>query len=385
MAGPDDPFNCFVGRPVVMLGRTGGLSVAVKDNFEVAGLPTGAGLGRAGPVAVADAAAVRLLRDAGLTLVGKAMMDEAALGGTGCNPHHGVTQNPRSPGHSCGGSSGGVAAAVASGRCAAGLGTDTLGSARIPASYCGVVGLKPSRGLVPLQGVVPLSPSLDHAGLLGATVGAVAGLLEVVGGMSVARGSPGRLRVGVPDALDAVAMDAPTRAGFAAALGRMRRLGWEVEPCAIEGWEPGRVRRSGLLLAEAEGAEVHAALLRSGSPALSDEVCRLLAYGRDCCPGRMVQARRTLLRATAGLRRCLERFDLVATPTVPSRAFAWADGPPRDQADLTALANPGGEPAISVPLPVPQGERAVGLQLIGRVGGDAVLLRAAEALEALGE
>lgn len=383
MAGPDDPYNCFVGLPVTVPGRAGAMTVAVKDNFDMAGLPTGAGLGHPGPVAATDAAAVRRLRQAGFTLVGKTMMDEAAIGGTGRNPHHGRTENPRTPGYSPGGSSGGSAAAVASGRCDAALGTDTLGSARIPASYCGIVGFKPSRGLIALDGVVPLSPSLDHVGLLGKTVGVVARLLAVITNAGQPCAPKRHFRIGVPDNLGAVVLDAATQAAFQAALHRMSRHGWTIESCTVDDWDPAPARRKGLLIAEREGAQTHAALLRSTSPALSAEVRRLLEYGLNCCPGRVDQARQVLHQATAGLSRCLQRFDLIAMPTTSSPAFAWADAPPADQADLTALANYGGEPAISIPLPLPPTERATGLQLIGPHGADPLVLHAARAIEAM--
>ena len=196
-----DRFGCFVGEKVRHGGRAGALTVAVKDNIDMAGLPTRAGLGGPGRVAKQDAPAVRMLRDAGFSLLGKTCMDELAFGGGGDNPHTGRTENPAAPGHSPGGSSSGSAAAIAAGLCDAALGTDTLGSVRIPAAYCGIVGLKPSRGVIPLGGVTPLSWTLDHVGVMGVDTAAVAGVLATFAPRPPFSPLP---RVGLPDALPGV-------------------------------------------------------------------------------------------------------------------------------------------------------------------------------------
>src|SRR6266446_8838658 len=165
------------------LGPLDGIAVAVKDNMDVAGVPTSNGFG--GPayrVPAVDAAVVRRLRAAGAIILGKLNMHEGALGSTNDNPHFGRAINPHRDGHSPGGSSGGSAAAVAAGLCCAALGSDTGGSVRIPASYCGVVGLKPSYGLVSTRGVVPLSMSLDHVGPLARTVADEAHMLSAMAG-----------------------------------------------------------------------------------------------------------------------------------------------------------------------------------------------------------
>lgn len=384
MAGwsENDPHGCFVGAPVTLAGTPGGMAIAVKDNIDVAGLSTGAGLGRAGPVTEQDAAVVRILRGAGVTLIGKTRLDEAALGGTGDNPHHGRTANPCMPGCSPGGSSSGSAAAVAAGLCPAALGTDTLGSVRIPAAYCGLVGLKPTRGLLPMAGVVPLSRTLDHVDILANSVDLAAQVLALLTGPASQRGH-GLLRVGVPDALDAVAVEPALVAAFEATMRRLAAVGWTVERCAVPGWHPAATRRAGLLLLEAEGAVEYAGLLATDDRALSAGLRALLTFGRDCGTGRLVRALHVLQDATTGLCRALKTHEVLATPTVPAPAFAWADGAPDHQADLTALPNFGGQPAISVPGTLPDG-RPWGLQLIGRAGAEWRLLEAARTVEALG-
>jgi aspartyl-tRNA(Asn)/glutamyl-tRNA(Gln) amidotransferase subunit A len=137
------------------LGPLDGIPIAIKDNIDVAGVPTSNGFGGPHPAASADAEVVRRLRAQGAVILGKLNMQEGALGAVNDNPHHGRTSNPFRDGYTPGGSSGGSAAAVAAGLCAAALGTDTGGSVRIPAAYCGQVGLKPSYGRVSARGVVP--------------------------------------------------------------------------------------------------------------------------------------------------------------------------------------------------------------------------------------
>src|SRR5574341_1371276 len=160
-----------------------GIPIAIKDLFETKGIKTTAGSKFfADYVPTQDAAAVQKLKEAGAVILGKTNTHEIALGVTSNNPHFGACRNPWDTTRIPGGSSGGSAAAVASGMALAALGTDTGGSIRIPAALCGVVGLKPTYGRVSLRGVFPLSWNLDHAGPLTRTVKDAALLLQVMAG-----------------------------------------------------------------------------------------------------------------------------------------------------------------------------------------------------------
>lgn len=150
-------------------GPLAGVRLAVKDALDVAGLPTGAGHPRwlaTHEVPGRDAAAVARLRAAGATVVGKTHTDELAYSLGGTNLHYGAPANPAAPGRTTGGSSSGAASVVAAGVADLSLATDTAGSIRIPAAYCGLYGLRPTHGRVPADGIVPLAPSFDVAGLL---------------------------------------------------------------------------------------------------------------------------------------------------------------------------------------------------------------------------
>jgi amidase len=156
-----------VARPHTQHGPLAGLSFVAKDLFDVAGHTPSAGhpaWARSHAAAIHDAPVIASLRAAGADLVGVTIMDELAYSLTGQNIHYGTPDNPRAPGRLCGGSSAGSAAAVAAGVCDFALGTDTGGSVRVPASFCGLFGLRPSHGRVCAQGVVPLAPSFDVVG-----------------------------------------------------------------------------------------------------------------------------------------------------------------------------------------------------------------------------
>lgn len=385
------------GRP---LGPFDGVPIAVKDNIDVAGLPTTAGLAAyRDRVAMRDAPCVARLRAAGLVILGKLALHEGALGATTDTPGFGRCQNPLKIGLTPGGSSGGSGAAVAAGFVPWALGTDTLGSVRIPAAYCGVVGLKPSEGLVSRSGVVPLSTTLDTVGVLArdaADAVALAGLMAgediadplsvpVPAGWSTEPRTPlalKSLRLGVPTAIGHVAVEPALLAALDEAVDRLRGAGATVVSLDISDWEPGATRRAGLLLAEAEGAVAHAALIDDASAA-SSAYRSALAYGRAASSTKLVAALDRLLRVRAGARRALRTVDALVLPTAPQRAFAHGAEAPDNQADLTALASVAGLPALAIPLTAPDGGLPASLQIVGRPFEEARLLAIAMALSAL--
>ena len=177
--------NAYIARtpsPDPGQGRSAlsGSSFAAKDNFDVAGLPASSGLRALARVPARDAAVVARLRAAGLACLGKLNMHPMALGASNHNPDYGDCFNPVRAGFTPGGSSGGSGAAVAAGLCGLALGSDTMGSVRIPAAYCGVVGFKPSHETLGLDGVDPLCRWLDHAGLLARSVEDISSALAIL-------------------------------------------------------------------------------------------------------------------------------------------------------------------------------------------------------------
>src|SRR6266853_2710719 len=216
---PDDDVNAFVPGPRVRIeGRPGGplagLTFAAKDLFDVAGFPTGGGnpdWARSNPVPTRHAWAVQRLLDAGATLIGKTITDEVSLGIVGENAFYGTPVNPRAPGRVPGGSSSGSAAAVAAGICDTALGTDTGGSVRVPASFCGLYGIRPTHGRLPVAGMMPQAPSSDTTGWFARDAGTFAKVASVMLGEAIPAALPSRLII----AVDAFAF---AEAGTAAAL-----------------------------------------------------------------------------------------------------------------------------------------------------------------------
>ncbi|HZO04592.1 MAG TPA: amidase [Burkholderiales bacterium] len=333
-----------------------GYRLAVKDNIDVAGLPTTAGLQAwRNRIAQHDAPIVAALRKAGAVIVGKTLMDEAAFGALGDNPWYGRVHNPARHGYTAGGSSAGSAAAVASGLADLALGTDTLGSVRIPASYCGVVGYVPSANSIPMEGVVPLAPSFDRVGFLTRTVREMVTL------------------TGTKEESSAYSVKAITSLPFIEhAAERLRGAG-----CRIETIDPafnwGALRRAMLLQIEIEAAP----LLWLES--LSAPLRAALEFGKNAGPDRRRKAE-TIMQAARNTIRSWMGDSLLLLPSTPGPAFPFDTPVPADQADYVTLSSLLGLPAVSVPAPVAPGELPIGLQLIAPLGKDAPLLTTAALL-----
>lgn len=413
--GESRALNCFIAltpdaaletareadaRAAAPEGRRGpldGIPVALKDNIDVASVPTTNGFG-GGPLRVPDhdAAVTSRLRAAGAVILGKLAMHEGALGATNDNPHFGRTHNPHRFGLSPGGSSGGSGAAVAAGLCCAALGTDTGGSVRIPASYCGVVGLKPSYGLISTRGVVPLSFRLDHVGPLTRTVADAAILLDVLAGYDPdcpdsRRSSLGEdgisslfgLRVGVLTNFATETVDSEIIIAFNRALALLQQAGAIIEMVTLPAFDPIKVRRACFVRVEAEAAFVHRDLYRREPSRLSAAMHRYLDYGLRLPATRLLQADRLMEDAAGGLNACWDNFDVILSPTTPQAAPSFDTPPPDNAGTFSVLANISGCPAISLPMGLTTDRLPLGLQIVAPLQKDRQLLSIAAALEGL--
>lgn len=373
-----------------------GIPYALKDNMDAAGLVTTAGMAtRRNRVADTDAAVVSRLRRTGAVLLGKLHMHEAALGADGDNPHYGRCQNPHRSGFTPGGSSGGSAAAVAANLCSFALGTDSMGSVRIPASYCGVVGLKPSYGRVSQRGLVKVSRRLDHVGPLARSAADLPLLFQTISGIDnrdpYSRSVPlahaevhgRRLRVAHLADLVAHGVDDSVKALFDTAIAQVGDAIGATEAIRIEDYDFGRTRRAGLLLCEAEMLVEHAADWAERRELFSPRLTAMLAFAEGRSARDLIAADRALDSAVLLLRRILGEYDVLLTPTAPQPAFAFDTPVPSNQADLTSIANFAGTPAISVPMGNTADGLPVGLQAIGAIGSDLLLMALAERFEKL--
>ncbi|MFL1461078.1 amidase [Roseococcus sp. DSY-14] len=389
----EDPASAFVPGPRAALAPTGrgpldGTSFAAKDLFDVAGHPTTYGnpdWARTHPVAAATAPAILALLDAGSRLVGKTKTVELAFGLTGENIHHGTPLNPRAPDRFPGGSSCGSAAAVAAGTVDIALGSDTGGSVRIPASYCGVWGMRPSWGAVSLTGARALGPAFDTCGWFARS----ARLLRLAGEALLPLDT-------VPDSTLGPVLKAQTAwinaepATAAAvlpafeALEHLVNLGVAVR---VEGY-PGVLERTFEAFRCIQAQEAWATLgswIAATGPSFGPGVGERFAAARDMDPGKVADARRFRLRFAQRLRAVLAGGGVMAYPTSPipapllSATQAEQDAVRARTMGVTAIAGLAGLPEVSIPAGLVDGA-PVGLSLVAAPGRDRALLALAERL-----
>lgn len=374
-----------------------GIPIGIKDLFDIAGEVTTAGskVLRDNPPAVADAPAVARLRRAGFVLIGRNAMTEFAYSGLGMNPH---TGNPSAPFERAttprvsGGSSSGGAVAVADGMAHAALGTDTGGSCRIPAAFCGIVGFKPTARRVPRQGAFPLSTTLDSCGPIARSVACCASLDAILSGTDPARLTPrpvAGLRLLVPTTVALDGLDAEVALAFEAAVDRLAKAGAHIVSAPFpEFAEVATINAKGGFSA-AESYAVHRRLLAEQFAAYDPRVSLRIKRGAEQSAADYVElvAARAALVERAAVR--LAGFDALVMPTVaivpPKIADLLTDDEAYGRANLLALRNPTlinmtDGCAISLPLTAPGGAPA-GLMLAGAPGTDAALFAVAAGVE----
>jgi aspartyl-tRNA(Asn)/glutamyl-tRNA(Gln) amidotransferase subunit A len=365
-------------------GPLHGVPVAIKDLIEIAGEPTGFGSKvRAPAVATADAPVVARLRAAGAIVVGKTNLLEYAYGIA--HPAVGQTNNPHDPGRTAGGSSGGSAAAVAAGIVPLAIGTDTGGSIRIPAAYCGIVGLKPSFGLVPLDGVFPLSWTLDHCGPLTRNMADNATALACISGapMALEPVDLAGLRIGVVARhMDSRELTAGVRAAMDAVLAQLRARGAVVSEIEIADLAEANHALGTILRPEA--SVIHTELLAENAAGYAPQTRAQIEAGFTIPATdymRAMQFRETMRERVEA---CFGEVDVLLSPSVPFVA-PFTDPVIEDGEEgemlSSGLSNLTGHPAISLPAGMSEA-LPVGLQLMGPLKRDARLLAMAQAIEA---
>ncbi|ADM10346.1 amidase [Parvularcula bermudensis HTCC2503] len=363
-------------------GPLAGVPYAVKDLFGVAGEPTTAGAQsrETAPPEADDCEAIRRLGDAGAILIGSTMMDEYAYGFVTVNSHYGTTKNPHALDRLAGGSSGGSAAAVAAGLVPFALGSDTNGSVRVPASLCGVFGLRPSHGDIPTEGVFPFVPSLDTVGAFARSAADLA-LVHAVLRDRAFVGSERALRIGWLDGYFTAPLDPSLRARLDTAI---TSIG-ESPPITLP--EAGRARSAAFLLTAADGGRGHLGRLRQHRDQYDPSTRDRLLAGALLPDDRRADARRAARAFAVALDEAFDKVDLLVTLTTPSEAPAisdprfslggeWVDAR-RELGLFTQPFGLSGVPAMSLPLPSPPGTLPIGLQLIGPRGRDDLVIEAA--------
>jgi aspartyl-tRNA(Asn)/glutamyl-tRNA(Gln) amidotransferase subunit A len=378
-------------------GPYAGIPIALKDLFDVAGesTPAGSTILADAPAAKANAPVVARMLAAGFIPVGRVNMTEFAFSGLGINPHYGTPASPwdRAARRIPGGSSSGTAVAVADGMAAAGLGTDTGGSCRIPAAFCGIVGYKPTARRVPITGVLPLAPSLDSVGPLAPSVACCAEIDAILAGEVPAAPVPARLnglRLAVPANMVLDGMDDAVATGFEKALAALSAAGAHVEKAYFADFAelPAVNAKGGF--AAAEGYAWHRQLLSTRGSGYDPRIRVRIARGEHMSAADYVDAMNARSRLVASFDRATAPYDCLVMPSVPIIAPRIADLDDErayNSANMlilrnTALGNFFDRCAISLPCHR-DGEAPVGLMLVGETMGDARLFSLAAAAEAV--
>lgn len=384
-------------------GSLHGVPIAFKDLYSLGRTTAGSRL-LADHVATREAAAVTRARAAGAVVVGKLATHEFAMAAATLSDHFPPARNPWDPDRTPGGSSTGAGVAVAAGLAYGAFGTDTGGSIRLPASHCGVVGYKPTYGLISLAGVIPLAPTLDHAGPLARTVAdatamfaAVCGhdpddprssALQIVVGQEDLAGGIRGLRIGVPRDFWEVTCDPAIRTNFEAALVQLEEMGAQVSESPL-GLTLLQVMAVGYVITLKEAAAYQLPNLRSRPGEVGREFGLAMRAGLLVPDGAYHAALKARALIVREVDRLLQAHDVLAMPTVGVLPDPLPAGPRRLSRRITVspapqytwLANVHGGPAVSVPCgPAPDG-LPTGLSLMGRSYDDATVLRAARAYE----
>ncbi|WP_029041889.1 amidase [Cucumibacter marinus] len=369
-------------------GPLTGIPVAIKDLIDTADMPTQYGSRLfAGHRPEHDAGCVAALRRAGAVIIGKAATYEFATVGPSFDTPFPPALNPRDPEHITGGSSSGSAAAVADGMVRLAIGTDTGGSVRSPASYCGIVGFKPAQGQIPATGVFPLSPSLDHVGTLAASVREAAlGHAAMTGtgqDQSVFSGAAHGTRLGY--ARDWFATDPQLGPGVLDALdtavSMLSLTGAQIAEITLPDYAD--FETAAAVILHGESFAIHKQRLAEHQDGMGIKTFRTLAAGAAIAPSDIDLARRTGKRLKAALDAVFETVDVIATATTLTTApqLALFEGADAVWTPMRTIGfNLTGHPSLSVPCGFSRG-LPVGMQLIARPGNEVALFALGHAFE----
>lgn len=373
-------------------GPLHGVPLAVKDLIETAGVrTTAASAVLKDYLPAADAEVIRRLKAAGAVLLGKLNLHEFAYGGSGIIGHFGPARNPWNTAHVTGGSSSGSAAAVAAGLCYGAIGTDTAGSIRLPAAYCGITGLKPTYGLVSMRGVIPLSWSLDHVGPMARTAADAALMLQAIAAYdpqdiycqkfppvyypSAIEEKTATLRLGVArDFWNEV--DGEIKLAVDAAVAALGKITAGVQDVNL-------TTQADRTVVRCEPFAYHQKYLPQQESGYDPETLKRIRSGADVTASQYIQAYRELLQQRRQILQAFERIDLILTPTTPALPPSFSDlqsAPDQLRAkELFMLRNTRpfniyGLPAVSLTCGFSKSGLPIGLQITGAPGAEGAVL-----------
>ena len=361
------------GNPI---GLWDGVPIGVKDNLALAGLPwTNGMLAYQDRMADFDASCLSDLKASGAVIIGKCHLHEAAMGTSSNNPWFGPCHHPRLYGFSPGGSSGGSAVAVASGLVPLALGTDTMGSVRIPAGCCGIFGYKPSPGKVSQHGLEILSEELDTVGLLAENLrdlveygSSLIGLSEKPAVVKMES-----IHVGILDESDLGECHPKVISAYFNAVSLLQSSGISTKKVP---WEknPSRLRKMGLALCEKEIYKKHGWLLQSNPDSVSPELTKLMKFGKELSAEELNSIKGKLKESVSNMKKYWSSVDVIMTPVTPCPTHSFDVSAPNHFADFTAPVNIMKRPAVAIPFSETEEGLPLGLHVIGHEGEDPQLL-----------
>jgi aspartyl-tRNA(Asn)/glutamyl-tRNA(Gln) amidotransferase subunit A len=390
-------------------GPLHGIPVALKDLVDTAGVRTTAASGLfKDRIPRQDAEIVRRLKASGAVLLGKLNLHEFAYGGSSLISYFGAVRNPWDSAYNPGGSSGGSAAAVAAELCYGAIGSDTGGSIRMPAAYCGIVGLKPTYGRVSTRGVIPLAWALDHMGPMTRTAVDAALMLHVIAGYdpedtnstdtpvqdyaAQLEAKTSHLRIGIPRTHFYEGLHPEIRTAMDTALSVLARLTssqHEIEiPAANE------MALTAILIQKAEAYTYHRQYVTKSPELYQPETLKRIRAGAEIGASEYINARRQLDQSRHSISKVFDTLDLVVTPTTPIPPFTVSEllADPDQIRVKEVLASPNtrpfnllGLPTVSIPCGFTSKGLPIGMQITGSLGGEATVLHLAHAYEQVTE
>ena len=382
-----------------------GIPIAIKDNIDIKDIITTGGIkAYRNEISKEDSFIVKLLKDAGAVILGKLNMHEAALGATTQNEFYGKCNNPHYIGFTPGGSSGGAGSAVAAGLCAGAIGTDTLGSIRIPASFCGTVGFKPTFGRISNRGIMPLCKMLDHAGPITRSVEDASLLFEIISKFDFADPECKNMKpyihnsdlyikslhgknIGFIDNNNISELNIDIQLAYNQAILLLGSEGAKINEIDIDNYfSPEKLIPQSMLIIESELYNFHKTKIIENKKEFSDEFIKNINYAKNQDAPKLLKAISNIKSTRVSIRKIFNNFDALVIPSTPTTAFSFKDKTPKNIASFTCLANFGGCPAISIPtdntsgLNIPKG-LPIGMQIITAPENDLLALQIGSVLE----
>ena len=365
------------------VSKIDGELITVKPNIKVENFPYTGGIKHfEGSVSKNDDPIIKRIKENGGIVIGSTNMDEAAFGGDTSTSFYGRCINPNNKELSVGGSSGGSAAAIASGLVNFSIGTDTMGSIRIPASYCGIVGFKPSSSMTNNKDLILLSDTYDTIGFHSNNVFNINNLYKIINSSihNCDYKPINNIKCLVPNQIFNNDINKDVIEGFKEALLKIGKNGINIEYNDMHFWEPNFHRKLLLKIVENEGAKNLKELLENKASYITEHLRNNLFFGKSIDKQEIKNIRLELEILKNQIKTIYKEFDLILMPTTPQNSFNIKDKPPENQANLTSLANIADLPAISLPYKN-GGKTFHSLQILAAQHNDEFLLKTSSFFE----